>query len=65
MQVNDYNFLGRIIFPADYPFKPPNIYFLTPNGRFELGKKICLSITSFHQETWRPGKYHLINANNN
>ncbi|KAJ3233123.1 Ubiquitin-conjugating enzyme E2 J1 [Chytriomyces hyalinus] len=45
---------GRIVFPADYPFKPPDMYFLTPNGRFELNKKICLSITGFHAETWRP-----------
>ncbi|TPX35908.1 hypothetical protein SmJEL517_g01845 [Synchytrium microbalum] len=45
---------GRIIFPADYPFKPPNISFLTPNGRFEVGKKICLSITGHHPEFWRP-----------
>jgi ubiquitin-conjugating enzyme E2 J1 len=45
---------GRIIFPFDYPFKPPNIVFLTRNGRFEVGKKICLSITGYHAETWRP-----------
>ncbi|KAJ3090608.1 Ubiquitin-conjugating enzyme E2 J1 [Quaeritorhiza haematococci] len=45
---------GRIIFPPDYPFKPPNISFLTPNGRFEVGKKICLSITGHHPEYWRP-----------
>ncbi|KAI9342047.1 ubiquitin-conjugating enzyme/RWD-like protein [Zopfochytrium polystomum] len=45
---------GRIIFPSDYPFKPPNIVFLTPNGRFEVNKKICLSITGFHPEYWRP-----------
>jgi ubiquitin-conjugating enzyme E2 J1 len=36
---------GRLIFPPDYPFKPPNIAFLHPNGRFEVNKKICLSIT--------------------
>merc|ERR1719282_1050987 len=34
--------------------KPPDIIFLTPNGRFEVGKKICLSITGYHQETWQP-----------
>ncbi|KAJ3412221.1 hypothetical protein HDV05_001081 [Chytridiales sp. JEL 0842] len=45
---------GRILFPPEYPFKPPNIVFLTPNGRFETNKKICLSITNYHPEYWRP-----------
>ena len=25
-----------------------------PNGRFETGKKICLSISGYHPETWQP-----------
>ena len=25
-----------------------------PNGRFEVGKKICLSISAHHPESWRP-----------
>ena len=45
---------GRILLPTDYPFKPPNIIFLTQNGRFELRKKICLSISAYHPETWQP-----------
>lgn len=63
---------GRIIFPADYPMKPPNLILLTvcsvyslqlhslhnfslqPNGRFELNKKVCLSISGYHPETWLP-----------
>lgn len=45
---------GRIIMPAEYPMKPPNIIFLTPNGRFETNKKICLSISGHHPETWQP-----------
>ena len=28
--------------------------FLQPNGRFETGKKICLSISGHHPETWQP-----------
>jgi len=45
---------GRIVLPPDYPMKPPNIIFLTPNGRFETGKKICLSISGHHPESWQP-----------
>jgi ubiquitin-conjugating enzyme E2 J1 len=45
---------GEIVFPQQYPLKPPDIYFLTPNGRFEIRKKICLTITSFHPDTWNP-----------
>ncbi|KAG5450734.1 Ubiquitin-conjugating enzyme E2 J1, variant 2 [Clonorchis sinensis] len=34
--------------------KPPNIVLLTPNGRFETHRKICLSISGYHPESWRP-----------
>lgn len=45
---------GRIILPAEYPFKPPSFLMLTPSGRFEIGKKICLSISERHPEHWQP-----------
>lgn len=45
---------GRIILPPEYPFKPPSIILLTPNGRFQLHTKICLSITGYHPEYWQP-----------
>ncbi|KAK6061970.1 ubiquitin--protein ligase [Cooperia oncophora] len=45
---------GRILLPPEYPMKPPNVVILTPNGRFELNKKICLSISGYHPETWLP-----------
>ncbi|XP_057679212.1 ubiquitin-conjugating enzyme E2 J1 isoform X1 [Corythoichthys intestinalis] len=45
---------GRILLPPEYPMKPPSIILLTPNGRFEVGKKICLSISGHHPETWQP-----------
>jgi len=45
---------GRILLPPEYPLKAPEIILLTPSGRFETGKRICLSFTSFHQETWQP-----------
>jgi len=40
--------------PAAYPFKAPDIMLMTPNGRFELNKKVCLTITGFHEESWQP-----------
>lgn len=45
---------GRILLPPEYPFKPPNIVFLTPSGRFEVGTKVCLSFSAHHPELWQP-----------
>ena len=27
---------------------------ITPNGRFLLNKRLCLSISDYHPESWRP-----------
>jgi len=45
---------GKLVFPPQYPFKPPTIYMITPNGRFKPNTKLCLSMSSFHPETWNP-----------
>lgn len=45
---------GKILLPAEYPFKPPNIMFLTPTGRFETHTKLCLSFSAYHPELWQP-----------
>ncbi|ESN95317.1 hypothetical protein HELRODRAFT_86847 [Helobdella robusta] len=45
---------GKLVFPADFPFKPPSIYMITPNGRFSVNKRLCLSISDFHPDTWNP-----------
>ncbi|KAK0459535.1 non-canonical ubiquitin conjugating enzyme 1 [Desarmillaria tabescens] len=44
----------RILLPAEYPFRPPSLMILTPNGRFELNTKICISFTNYHEELWQP-----------
>ncbi|KAJ1438800.1 ubiquitin-conjugating enzyme/RWD-like protein, partial [Ochromonadaceae sp. CCMP2298] len=54
---------GRILLPPDYPFKPPNIVFLTKNGEicrftdFQISPHIPYAAT-FHRsllcETWQP-----------
>ena len=45
---------GKLIFPKDYPFKPPRIIMVTPNGRFQTNTRLCLSISDFHPDLWNP-----------
>jgi len=45
---------GVLLFPDDYPYKPPGIMIYTPNGRFKVKKKLCLSNSDFHPESWSP-----------
>ena len=43
---------GKLLFPAAYPFKPPSILMLTPNGRFAVNQRLCLSMSDYHPESW-------------
>ncbi|KLU85380.1 ubiquitin-conjugating enzyme [Magnaporthiopsis poae ATCC 64411] len=45
---------GRIVLPPTYPLRPPSFRFVTPSGRFEANREICLSISGHHEETWQP-----------
>jgi ubiquitin-conjugating enzyme E2 J2 len=45
---------GKLVFPADFPFRPPSIYMITPSGRFQTDTRLCLSISDFHPDTWNP-----------
>ncbi|KAI9555610.1 hypothetical protein GHT06_018125 [Daphnia sinensis] len=45
---------GKLLFPAEFPFKPPSIYMITPNGRFKPNTRLCLSISDFHPDSWNP-----------
>lgn len=45
---------GKLVFPREFPFKPPSIYMITPNGRFKVNTRLCLSISDFHPDTWNP-----------
>lgn len=47
-------YIGKILLPVEYPTKAGDIMMLTPNGRFEIGKKICLSNSGYHPESWSP-----------
>lgn len=45
-------YFGKIVLPDEYPLKPPDFYFITPNGRFKTLTKICTTFSSFHQDTY-------------
>lgn len=47
-------YLLKIHFTEEYPFKAPDYYLLTPSGRFDINKKICFSNSGFHSESWSP-----------
>ncbi len=53
-------YLGKIVHNPDYPRKAPDYYVLTPNGRFEINKKICLTNSSYHQSDWAPAAWNLV-----
>ncbi|CAG8577607.1 6996_t:CDS:2 [Paraglomus occultum] len=44
-----------IVFPSEYPFKPPSIRMTTPSGRFLPEARLCLSMSDFHPSSWNPG----------
>ncbi|KAI5952904.1 UBC6 [Candida jiufengensis] len=45
---------GILRFPQEYPFKPPSITMITPNGRFACNTRLCLSMSDYHPDTWNP-----------
>jgi len=45
---------GVLLFPSEYPFKPPGIKMFTPSGRFQPDRKICFSMSDFHPGSWNP-----------
>ncbi|KAH3762484.1 Ubiquitinconjugating enzyme subfamily protein [Pelomyxa schiedti] len=47
-------YFGSLIFPGEYPMKPPSIMIHTPNGRFKPDTRLCFSMSDFHPETWNP-----------
>uniref|UniRef100_A0A8R1I529 Ubiquitin-conjugating enzyme E2 J2 n=1 Tax=Caenorhabditis japonica TaxID=281687 RepID=A0A8R1I529_CAEJA len=46
---------GKVIFKENFPWSPPAITMITPNGRFATNVRLCLSISDYHPESWNPG----------
>ncbi len=47
-------YIGKLVLSENYPATPVDFYMLTPNGRFDIEKKICLTISSYHSDQWSP-----------
>lgn len=44
-EYEDGMFHGKILLPTEYPFRPPDVVFLTPNGRWKTNMKVQLLLT--------------------
>jgi ubiquitin-conjugating enzyme E2 J2 len=48
-------YVGKLVFPSEYPMMGPSIMMSTPSGRFQINTKICMSMSGdFHPESWNP-----------
>lgn len=45
-------YIGKIVHSPKYPAEPPDYYMLTPSGRYNVGTKICLTNSSYHEGDW-------------
>ena len=53
-------YICKLVHHQQYPLKAPDYYVLTPNGRFEINKKICLTNSAYHQGDWAPAAWNLL-----
>ena len=56
-------YLIKVMATENFPKEPPVFYVLTPNGLYDHGKKVCVSIGEYHKNQWRPtlGMVGLVN----
>ncbi|ARF09163.1 ubiquitin-conjugating enzyme E2 [Catovirus CTV1] len=47
-------YIGKIMLSSGYPETPVDFMMLTPNGRFSIEKKICLTNSGYHADQWNP-----------
>ncbi len=46
-------YLVRQVAPEDFPFKPPEFYFMTENGVYGCETKVCINIGEYHADQYR------------
>ena len=52
---NNGEYIFKLTAPLDFPHNPPKFEFCTPNGVYDLGGAICISVGEFHTND-KPGK---------
>lgn len=53
-RVDGGEFIFKIKHADNYPFGPPDLSVLTPNGVIDTGCLICTTFSSFHKGDWDP-----------
>ena len=53
-RVDDGEFVFKIKHADNYPFGPPDLSVLTPNGVIDVGCLICTTFSSYHKDQWDP-----------
>jgi ubiquitin-conjugating enzyme E2 J2 len=46
-------YLLRIHLPENFPFSPPEFYFMTAQGLYGVETKVCVSIGEYHKDQYR------------
>lgn len=46
-------YLVRVELPKDFPFNPPQFYFMTKQGLYGVETKVCISIGEYHKADYR------------
>lgn len=46
-------YLVKVVMPPKFPYDPPEFYFITRQGLYDINKKVCISIGEFHASDYR------------
>lgn len=46
-------YIVRVVLPNDFPYNPPQFYFMTEQGLYGVETKVCISIGEYHKDQYR------------
>lgn len=50
----DGEYIAKLTIPEEFPYKPPSFAMMTPNGVYDMGGPICISVGEFHSQNYLP-----------